>query len=117
MLDNMKMIPVNCPDAWEKFGNKKALVTIKWGTELKTFIANFIVRQNPTRIGLEIQPSLDGDETQWDEIHLSQEAVDMLRPIPNERGYDFVLPESLSYCHFRQQRKESHPGGGEPHKK
>lgn len=71
-----------------------------------TRIGEFKIHLNPPHIDLLIAPALDGEPHSFEEIHLSQEAVDSIRPIQNEAEYEFVVAAQLNHCLFRKRRKK-----------
>ena len=101
MADESKIIPVVCPDAIERYHFKKALFRIKLNGQEYTRIGEFRVYNNPLHIMLFIEPALDGQPNSQEYIHLSQEAVDSIRPTQSEAEYEFLVAEPLGKCLFR----------------
>ena len=106
MADEPKFIPVVCPDAWEKYGHKRALFRVVLNGKQYTRIGDFRIHHNPVRIILQIHPALDGEPHSFEDVHLSQEAVDSIRPIQNQAEYEFVVTGILGNCLFRKKHKK-----------
>jgi hypothetical protein len=105
MPENLKSIPVVCEDAWKKYGGKAALFRVIIDGKTHTRIGEFMIHQNPTRINLLTTPALDGQVGSSEIIHLSQEAVDSILPIPNVAEYAFVVFAPLENRLFRERKK------------
>ena len=103
-MNEPKIIPVVCSDAWERYGNKKALFRVAMNGKEFTRIGDILVHFNPLHIVLRIVPDLHGNLNTCEDIHLSQEAVDSIRPIQNQAEYDFVLTLPMNNLLFLENR-------------
>lgn len=79
-MNDKDMIPVECPDAKNKYGGKTVRFWIKHGNMKFPVAGKFHVKLCPTRISIEVYAGCHGLAYQFDYFHLPQKAVDTIRP-------------------------------------
>jgi hypothetical protein len=105
MSDEPKIIPVVCPDAFERYANRKVAFSVVLHGENRSYVGEFFIEFNPVRVSIRIVPDLFGNLYSSQYIRLSQEAVDSIRPIENE-VFDFVVTQQLNRCLFWVDEKK-----------
>jgi hypothetical protein len=88
-------IAVDCPDAYERFHDKKLILFIAYCGATNPYRGTLSVKPNPTRVSVEISSNIKQGQQYFLTFHLSQSAVDAIEDNPHTTS-DLILRPPLA---------------------
>jgi hypothetical protein len=100
---NDEEIPVDCPDAHERFHGKKLMFHVSIDGASKPFKGRMTVKPNPTRVSVEIAGNIIAGKQDFCTFHFSREALAAIRETPASKPVlTLERPLALSCSHLRK---------------